>query len=148
MRIFYIFKNYLLFSAHSVDVSCFHIVFCLLLIFKNSLKIRKFSTLSALQLTDFFFYLYTSLWLLTKCISLEVPGLFSSFSFNCVSQSLSIFIYEKWLLYKSAISFGGCVCVCAQPSLTLRDPMNCSLPVFSVHGIFQARILENIQNGF
>ena len=25
---------------------------------------------------------------------------------------------------------------------TLRDPMNCSLPGSSVHGIFQARILE------
>ena len=25
---------------------------------------------------------------------------------------------------------------------TLRDPMNCSLPVFSVHEIFQARVLE------
>ena len=25
---------------------------------------------------------------------------------------------------------------------TLRDPMNCSLPGSSVHGIFQARVLE------
>ena len=25
---------------------------------------------------------------------------------------------------------------------TLRDPMDCSLPGFSIHGIFQARILE------
>ena len=35
--------------------------------------------------------------------------------------------------------------VCAQlphSGLTLCDPMDCSLPVFSVHGIFQARILE------
>ena len=30
----------------------------------------------------------------------------------------------------------------AQPCLTLCDPMNCSLPRFSVHGIFQARVLE------
>ena len=29
-----------------------------------------------------------------------------------------------------------------QSCLTLRDPMNCSLPGSSVHGIFQARILE------
>ena len=27
-------------------------------------------------------------------------------------------------------------------SLSLCDPMDCSLPGFSVHGIFQARILE------
>ena len=30
----------------------------------------------------------------------------------------------------------------AHPCLTLRDPMDCSLPGSSVHGIFQARILE------
>ena len=29
-----------------------------------------------------------------------------------------------------------------QSCLTLRDPMNCSLPGSSVHGIFQARVLE------
>ena len=29
----------------------------------------------------------------------------------------------------------------SQSCLTLCDPMDCSLPVFSVHGIFQARIL-------
>ena len=39
-----------------------------------------------------------------------------------------------------------CVCVCvyvlAQFCLTLSDPMNCSPPGSSVHGISQARILE------
>ena len=30
----------------------------------------------------------------------------------------------------------------AQLCPTLSDPMDCSLPVFSVHGIFQARVLE------
>ena len=30
----------------------------------------------------------------------------------------------------------------AQSCLTLRDPMDCSLPGSSIHGIFQARILE------
>jgi len=30
----------------------------------------------------------------------------------------------------------------AQSYLTLCDPMDCSLPGFSVHGILQARILE------
>ena len=29
-----------------------------------------------------------------------------------------------------------------QLCLTLCDPMDCSLPGFSVHGIFQARVLE------
>ena len=30
----------------------------------------------------------------------------------------------------------------AQSCLTLRDPMDCSLPGSSAHGIFQARVLE------
>ena len=30
----------------------------------------------------------------------------------------------------------------AQPCPTLSDPMDCSLPESSVHGIFQARVLE------
>ena len=30
----------------------------------------------------------------------------------------------------------------AQLCLTLRDPMDCSLPGSSVHGIFKARVLE------
>ena len=30
----------------------------------------------------------------------------------------------------------------AQSCLTLSNPMDCSLPGFSVHGIFQARVLE------
>ena len=30
----------------------------------------------------------------------------------------------------------------AQWSLTLSDPMDCSLPGSSIHGIFQARVLE------
>ena len=30
----------------------------------------------------------------------------------------------------------------AQSCLTLHDPMDCSLPGSSIHGIFQARILE------
>ena len=40
---------------------------------------------------------------------------------------------------------GWCVCECvcwAQLCLTLWDPMNCTLPGSSVHGISQARILE------
>ena len=35
-----------------------------------------------------------------------------------------------------------CMCSAAQSSLTLCNPMDCSLPGFSVHEIFQARIQE------
>ena len=36
----------------------------------------------------------------------------------------------------------------AQSCLTLRDPMDCSLPGSSVHGIFQARVLEWVAISF
>ena len=39
---------------------------------------------------------------------------------------------------------GFLLCVCAQSCLTLCNPMDCSLPGFSVHGISQARILEHV----
>ena len=39
-------------------------------------------------------------------------------------------------------------CVCAQSCLTLCDPMDCSSPGSSVHGILQARILEWVATSF
>ena len=36
----------------------------------------------------------------------------------------------------------ACVCLVSQSCLTLWNPVDCSLPGSSVHGIFQARILE------
>ena len=38
----------------------------------------------------------------------------------------------------------GNLCVCAQSCLTLCNPMDCSPPGSSVHGIFQAGILERV----
>ena len=35
-----------------------------------------------------------------------------------------------------------------QSCLTLRDPMDCSLPASSVYGIFQARVLEWVATAF
>ena len=46
---------------------------------------------------------------------------------------------------------GVCVCVCvslSQSCPTLCSPMDCSLPGSSVHGIFQARILEYVAISF
>ena len=36
----------------------------------------------------------------------------------------------------------------AQSCLTLSDPMDCSPPGFSIHGIFQARVLEWVAIAF
>ena len=35
-----------------------------------------------------------------------------------------------------------CKCMHVQSCLTLHDSMDCSLPGSSVHGVFQARVLE------
>ena len=37
-----------------------------------------------------------------------------------------------------------CCCSVAQSCPTLRDPMDCSLPGSSIHGIFQARVLDSV----
>ena len=46
------------------------------------------------------------------------------------------------------MSVCGCVGMCAQLSLTLCNPMDCSPPGFSLHGILQARILEWVAISF
>ena len=40
------------------------------------------------------------------------------------------------------------VCLCAQLCLTLGDPSDCSLPVSSLHGTSQARILAWVAISF
>ena len=50
----------------------------------------------------------------------------------------------QWVIQVSINNYSDCVCVClvVQSCLTLCDPVNCSPPSSSVHGILQARILE------
>ena len=57
------------------------------------------------------------------------------------SLSLNIYIFILIFLYESESLF-------SQSCLTLCDPMDCSLPGSSVHGIFQARVLEWIAISF
>ena len=46
-------------------------------------------------------------------------------------------VWDNWLkVYCAAL------CLVAQLCLTLCDPMDCSLPGSSIHGILQAKILE------
>ena len=60
---------------------------------------------------------------------------------NVVLESLHSFVREKIILRTKNM------CMCGkslQSCLTLCDPVDCSLQGFSVHGIFQARILEYV----
>ena len=52
----------------------------------------------------------------------------------------NIFLWQ--FLFLSVSYHGIVLCLATQPCLTLCDPMDCSPPGSSVHGILQARILE------
>ena len=68
----------------------------------------------------------------TSPVSPALPGGF----FTPSATSL----INKFLL--NAYWFQALLCVCTQSCLTPYDPMDCSPPGSSAHGIFQARILE------
>ena len=60
-----------------------------------------------------------------------------------------------YILFMAAVLLNGRVKECdrdcaksLQACLTLCDPMDCSLPGFSVHGILQARTLEWVAISF
>ena len=57
------------------------------------------------------------------------------------TQRMEASLVRPWM-------FQHTVCVCAQSCPTFCDPMGCSPPSFSVHGIFQARILEWVAISF
>ena len=73
-----------------------------------------------------------------------IPGADDADMSNRYNLSHGIDIYKHWISY-SLFSVCVCVCVCSvtQLSLNLCSPLDCSLPGSSVHGIFQARILES-----
>ena len=59
-----------------------------------------------------------------------------------LSDSIQFKAFNWGKLYSPALNACEFVCVCVCVSPTLCDPMDCSLPDSSVHGILQARILE------
>ena len=62
--------------------------------------------------------------------------------------------FPSWVIFTSEPCLGSCLyCLeseseVAQSCPTLCNPMDCSLPGFSVHGIFQARVLEWVAISF
>ena len=78
-----------------------------------------------------------------------------------LSHSINVYDVRPWQtvsswssdLHKLLLLWTMCVCVCvcvlvAPACLTLCDPMDCSLPGSSIHGIFQARVLEWVAIAF
>ena len=67
--------------------------------------------------------------------------------FNCCYYSKRRKCSERVFIY-SCKKLCVCVHMPAQSCLTLRNPMDCSLPGSSVQGTLQARILEWVANSF
>jgi len=57
---------------------------------------------------------------------------------------VKVYLHFSFFCSHSKVLLWACMCMClvAQSCLTLCDPMDCSPPGLSVHGISQARILE------
>ena len=53
--------------------------------------------------------------------------------FRCILSGIRLLVPERVVLRNVSVG---------QSCLTLCDPMNCTLPGSSVHGVLQARILE------
>ena len=66
-------------------------------------------------------------------------GLIMTLNSNCWEDYPSS---ENLTVYHTSVGVCVCMHMVTQLCQTLYNPMNCSLPGFSVHGIFQARILE------
>ena len=72
---------------------------------------------------------------LSECESLKILKTKSKWSHSEKNIKLPLEIFPKRKTHKSSES------EVAQSCLTPQDPMDCSLPGSSAHGIFQARVL-------
>ena len=90
---------------------------------------------------------------------LLVMDLIFSFSMFCACKRIVEMEGESFYTFSSSslwlfgsknkwISLIIELCMCTQSYLTLGDPIDCSLPGSSVHGIFQARILKQVAISF
>ena len=105
-------------------------------IWTQVLSDSKACTLSILVLTHPFFFCTTAD-LQSDSESIIVPNLkyvCKIFLNVCKELRLTVFLFFK-IAFKSVIIFHT-------SCLILSDPTDCSLPGSSIHGIFQARVLE------
>ena len=78
-----------------------------------------------------------------------LPSLCTKFSNMHKTVLNSILFYHCLFLHQHhAVLKTMCVCEVAQSCLTLCDPVDCSPPGSSIHGILQARILEWVAISF
>ena len=73
-------------------------------------------------------------------IKMKLKSSIESKSFKHQLLSVSSKLFQEWLYRVPCVLGLGCVPLC--------DPGDCSLPGSSVHGVFQARILERVAISF
>ena len=87
------------------------------------------------EVRNLFYTLYSSNF---ECFSpinaVFYSRLFNSFLFCCSTNAVLYFILFN--------SIGFCCCLATESCLTLWDPMDCSPPGSSIHGLLQATVLE------
>ena len=66
---------------------------------------------------------------------------YTKFHLQNINQ-VNRFYYNNTILQATLNNAAAAAAKSLQSCLTLSDPMDCSLPGSSVHGIFQARVLE------
>ena len=90
--------------------------------------------------SDFSFLLSSALKMPARSLCLGTAQTFQSKTQGRYVKPISL---AKPLFLQGSVSVHQvCVCSVAQLCLTLCDSADCSPPGFSVHGVFQARILE------
>ena len=62
--------------------------------------------------------------------------------FQTHSKVMGVLALNSNFYWDLALNQPRCVCSVTKSCPTVCDPMDCSPPSFSVHGIFQARVLE------
>ena len=67
---------------------------------------------------------------------------------QCILRFTSQAFYLRLSCVCACVCVCVCVCACAQSCSTLWDPMDCSRPGSSLHGILQARVLESVAISF
>ena len=77
------------------------------------------------------------------CLYFHLRYIMSLIQVKCFKPNQMILVYKLKRLFRVMISY---LCMCTksvtQSCLTLCEPMNCSSPGSSVHGILQTRMLE------
>ena len=81
-----------------------------------------------------------------QVINIQTEGRVQSLLTGWIQILIIPFI--KYVICTGSLTSVNCGCLIAQSCLTLCDPMDSSLPGSSVHGIFQAIVLEWIAISF